>query len=251
MQQAPARKRTKGSTRDGTRIKDKFLEQREEKINNRPLVPMNDKQKRYIELLEDCPVVVASGYAGSSKTFIPTVMASDLFALGEINKIMVTRPALSSSKSVGFFTGNASEKMSVWLGPVTSIFKDRLGVGVFEQALARQDIEFVPLEVIKGTSIENAWLLVEEASDLTKEEVIKLITRMGKNSKLVLAGDIRQHELKEESGLSWLCRFLERNESLNKNFGWIDFDSTDDIVRSDAVKQFIVALVREEKKGLK
>ena len=98
-------------------------------------------------------------------------------------------------------------------------------------------------------SINNAWVLVEESSDLTKEEVIKLVTRMCKNSKLVLSGDIRQSELKGESGLSWISKFVQRHNLIN-NFGFIDFDDINDIVRSDAVKQFIVALTRDERKGI-
>src|SRR5690606_3365321 len=126
----------------------------------------------------------ATGYAGTSKTYVPTVMAADLFKLNQIQKIIITRPAVSTSKSLGFFKGSETEKLSVWLNSVIPIFKDRLGAVAFELALETKDVEFVPLEVIKGMSINNAWVLCEEASDLTKEEVIKLITRMGKNSKL-------------------------------------------------------------------
>ena len=92
-------------------------------------------------------------------------------------------------------------------------------------------------------------MLCEESSDLTKEEVIKLVTRMGKNSTLVLAGDVRQSELKEQSGLAWLAHFIERH-NMHDVFGHIDFNSTDDIVRSDAVKRFIINLTRDEKKGI-
>jgi phosphate starvation-inducible PhoH-like protein len=91
--------------------------------------------------------------------------------------------------------------------------------------------------------------LVEESSDLTKEEVIKLVTRMGKNSKLVLSGDIRQSELKGDLGLAWLTKFVQRH-NLTQNFGFVDFNDVNQIVRSDAVKQFIVALTRDERKGI-
>ena len=193
--------------------------------------------------------MIATGYAGTSKTYIPTVMAADLYKLNQINKIIITRPAISTSKSVGYFKGTAEEKLAVWLNSVIPIFKERLGAAAFTLALESQDIEFVPLEVIKGMSINNAWVLCEESSDLTKEEVVKLITRMGKNSKLVLSGDIRQAELKGDSGLSWVSKFVQRH-NLGNNYGFIDFNDVNDIVRSDAVRQFIVALVRDEKKGI-
>jgi len=233
---------------NGRAIKEKFLEERKQRVAAKPLVALNKRQQEYIELLNEKPVVIATGYAGTSKTYIPTVMAADLYKLGNIDKIIITRPAVSSSKSVGYFKGSELEKMSVWLNSVIPIFTERLGKSEFEIALAAKDIEFVPLEVIKGMSINNAWVLVEEASDLEKDEVIKMVTRMGKNSKLVLAGDIRQAELKGTSGLKWVAEFVQRH-NLSENFGFIDFNDVNDIVRSDAVRQFIVALVRDEKKG--
>jgi len=225
-------------------VKDKFMEQRQTKV--KPLVAMNRKQQEYIDLLNDKNIVIATGYAGTSKTYIPTVMAADLYRLNQINKIIVTRPAVSDSRSLGFFSGDATQKMQVWLGAVLPIFNERLGKAQFEIALSSGDIEFMPLETIKGTSINNAWLLVEESSDLTKEELIKIITRMGRNSKLVLSGDIRQSEMNKGSGFTWLVDFVKRHK-LQDNFGFIDFGDVNDIVRSDAVKEFITAIVRDER----
>ena len=249
--QLPARKTRKQKAQEGTGrvVREKFMEQRVEAVKAKPLVAMNKKQQDYINLLHDKSVVISTGFAGASKTYIPTVMAADLFKLNQIQKIIITRPAVSTSKSMGYFKGTVEEKMAIWLNAVIPIFKERLGHAAFTLALENQDIEFVPLEVIKGMSINNAWVLCEESSDLTKDEVIKLITRMGKNSKLVLSGDIRQSELKGESGLSWISKFVQRH-NLSQNFGFIDFDDVNDIVRSDVVKQFIVALTRDERKGI-
>jgi phosphate starvation-inducible PhoH-like protein len=249
MQERRKTRKEKSQEGSGRVVKEKFLEQRQEAVKARPLVPMNKKQQHYIELLNEKPVVIATGYAGTSKTYIPTVLAADLYKLNQIQKIYITRPAVSTSKSVGFFKGTAEEKLAIWLNSVIPIFKERLGKAMFELALETKDIEFIPMEVIKGMSISNAWVLCEESSDLTKDEVIKLITRMGKNSKLVLSGDVRQSELKGESGLSWISKFVQRH-NLSQNFGFIDFDDVNDIVRSDAVKQFIVALTRDERKGI-
>ena len=106
------------------------------------------------------------------------------------------------------------------------------------------------METVKGLSVNDAFFICEEASDLTKDEVIKIITRLGTNSTLVLAGDVRQSELQNESGLTWLTSFITRHQ-MQDIFGWIDFDDTNDIVRSGAVKRFIINLVRDEKKGIK
>lgn len=248
MQQSKQVQRNKGDRRDSSKVKPKFQEQRNESVRANPLRPLNQRQATYIKLLEDKPVVVATGFAGTSKTYIPTAMAADLYKLGKINKIIITRPAVSTSASVGFTTGDFKMKMSMWLGAVVPIFKERLGA-MFDIALEKGDIEFVPLEVIKGMSVNDAFMIVEEASDLTKDEIIKIITRMGKDSVLVLAGDIRQSELNSGSGLLWLTSFIERH-NMEDTFGWIDFNSTDDIVRSDAVKRFIINLVRDEKRGI-
>ena len=247
MAQAPrktrARKAEEGS---GRVVKEKFLEERKERISKKPLMAMSKKQQEYIDILVEKPVVIATGFAGTSKTYIPTVMAADLYNLGQIDKIIVTRPAVSSSKGLGFYAGSVTDKMQVWLNSVIPIFNDRLGRAEFEIAVAAKDIEFVPLEVIKGMSINNAWLLVEEASDLTKEEIIKLVTRMGRNSKLIISGDVRQSEINEGAGLKWLTAFVQRH-NLSKNFGFIDFNDISDIVRSDAVRDFIVCLTRDER----
>lgn len=249
--QQPARKTRKEKVQGGTQrvVKEKFAEQRKERVQSKPIVPLNAKQRTYLDLLEDKSVIIATGYAGTSKTYLPTAKAADLYKLGEIHKIYITRPAISESKSVGYFKGSELEKMSVWLNSVIPVLKERLGSAELEIALASKDIEFIPLEVLKGMSINDAWLLVEESSDLTKEEVIKLITRMGRNSKLVLSGDIRQSELNKGLGLAWVADFVKRHNL--SNFGFVDFDDVNDIVRSEAVKQFIVALVRDEKKGVK
>lgn len=234
---------------NGRVVKEKFMQERTEFVRAQPLVPLNKKQAQYIEILKEKPICLATGYAGTSKSYIPTVMAADLYKTNQIQKIIITRPAVSTSKSVGYTSGDFATKMRMWLGAIVPIFRERLGDAVFNIALERGDIEFVPLEVIKGMSINDAWLIVEEASDLTKDEVVKIVTRMGKNSKLVLAGDIRQTELRGESGLHWLTKFVERH-NLTANFGFVDFNDVNDIVRSDAVRQFIVAMVRDERKGI-
>lgn len=141
------------------------------------------------------------------------------------------------------------EKMSIWLAPVLNTVKQFLGSAATEIAIKNEDIVFYPLEVIKGLSLgstsKHLYFIVDEAEDLSIDEVKKIITRIGKNCTLVLAGDITQSELKASSGLKWLVDFYERHEL--KGFYHVDFDDVNDIVRSDVVKNFIVALKRDEK----
>lgn len=247
MQQSKRIQRERGSARDPSKVKPKFQEQRELEVKANPIRAMNPKQEKYIELIATKTVVIATGYPGSSKTYLPTALAADAFKLGSINRIIFTRPAISSSKSIGYFSGSIEEKLSPWLGAVIPILKERLGKGALEVALESGDIEFVPLEVTKGLSLNDCFFMVEEASDLTKAEVINLITRMGKNSTLVLAGDIGQSALKESSGLSWLKDFVQRHKL--PDFGFIDFNEVSDIVRSTAVRKFITALDSDKEAG--
>lgn len=207
---------------------------------------LNPVQKDYLASLynPDIKIVVALGYAGTGKTLLATSVACDKYRLNELERVLFTRPAISSSKTVGLMPGTATEKLSVWLQPVMSILKDRLGAGALEVALKHEDIHLVPLEVVKGLSLENEWLICDEASDLTKQEVVKLITRVGEGSKIILCGDVNQKELKEESGLSWLASFVERN-NMQDFCTVVNFNKPEHIVRSDAVKRIIIALSKE------
>lgn len=226
--------------------KPKFAHEREEQTLANPLRPLNNKQRTYMELLEKKDVIVATGFAGTSKTYLPTAMACDLLRLGRIDKIIFSRPNISNSKSLGFFAGSLEEKMTNWLAPVLGVVKERMGAGALEVALKHGDIQFQPLETIKGLSVSNGWLIVDEAEDLTIDEVKKVITRVGKDCKLILAGDITQAELGEKSGLRWFTQFVQR-QNLQDIVGHVDFNNPNEIVRSEAVKRFIIAMNREGK----
>jgi phosphate starvation-inducible PhoH-like protein len=218
-------------------------------VDTTPLRPMNEGQREYIRLLREKDMIIATGFAGTSKTFIPTVMACDLYKAGKIDKIVFTRPPLSNSKSLGFFAGDKTEKMFNWLAPVLDILKKRLGLGRLEIAVKHEEIVFMPLETIKGYSAENCYFIVDEAEDISIEEAKKIVTRQGKNCKMVLSGDVSQSELKDRSGLKWLKEMIEAHPELESSVGLIDFNRPDDIVRSDLCKKWILAIRREEKKG--
>lgn len=223
------------------KIKEKFVEQRK----NKPLVPMNEIQKYYFECLRDdsFPTVLAIGYPGTSKTYGPSVMAIDAYREGRINKIYVIRPAVSDSKSLGFFAGSLLEKSLNWCAPVISVFVERIGAAAVEIALDSGDIELIPMETIKGRSLENCWIIADEAEDLTVKELKKVVTRQGKNSKLVLAGDILQCDLRETSGLAKAVQMAEKYPDLG--IAVVNFDRPSDIVRSEQVKRWILAFNRE------
>ena len=190
----------------------------------------------------------------SSKTYIPTKFACLEFLSDRVYKIAFSRPAISNSRSLGYFGGSKDEKMEVWLAPVLSTVKQVLGSEETNIAVKREDLMFYPLEIIKGLSLgsndanRRMYFIVDEAEDLSIDEVKKIVTRIGKNCTLVLAGDVTQSELKESSGLKWLINFVERHNM--KDFVHIDFNDVNDIVRSNTVKTFITCLERDKKAGI-
>ena len=231
-----ARQEKKEAT--GRVVQEKFVKPVQE------LRPRNEKQALYIRAIEKHPLVVATGYAGTSKTYIPTVMACDAYLAGEIDKIVFTRPNISNSKSLGMFKGDAVDKMSMWLMPVMNILRDRLTQGGLECAIKNGNIQFVPMEVIKGFSAENCFFIVDEGEDLSVEEAKKIVTRQGHNCKMVISGDVSQSELKDRSGLKHLIEMAQKYTNLD--VGFIDFNHVNDIERSDACKQWIIAYLKEE-----
>lgn len=182
----------------------------------------------------------------SSKTYLPTAFACQELLYNRVSQIVFSRPAISNSKSLGFFSGDKNEKMEVWLAPVLSVVKEQLGTNITEIAIKREQIVFYPLEVIKGLSLKSLnpnsriFYIVDEAEDLSRDEIIKIVTRIGKNCTLVLAGDITQSELKESSGLKWLIEHIATHEI--KNFYHVDFNDPEHIVRDPLVKNFIKSL---------
>lgn len=236
----------------GRTVVPKFQEARQEgrtKANVQPLVPRNDKQRAYIQSINDNPLTIATGYAGTSKTYIPTVMACEAYLRGEIDKIVFVRPNISNSQSLGMFKGSAVEKMEMWLMPVINILKDRLTPGGLETAIENGNIQYVPLEVLKGFSAENCFFIVDEGEDINQEEAKNIVTRQGKGCKMVISGDVSQSALKARSGLKMLTKMAEKHTHLG--IGFVDFNHVNDIERSQACREWIIAFEKDEKEGVK
>lgn len=223
-------------------IREKFIEERVLP----PLRPMNELQAKYIKLIQEKRLVVATGFAGTSKTYIPTVLACDAYRKGEISKIYLSRPAMSESKSLGYFAGDLVEKMSHWLLPVLTTMYERLGKDVVDIAIKGGDIRFIPLETIKGMSFgKGTFTIVEEAEDLTVKEIKSVLTRQGGGT-LILAGDIEQSALNEKSGLRFIKEMSEKYPELEDVSGFVDFNRPSDIVRSDECKAWVLAMRKEK-----
>lgn len=224
---------------------DFIIDQNVNRKSNLPLKPLNNSQKELINTINTKTLIIEFGPAGTGKTYISAAMAADMLSNKEINKIYITRPNVPCGESIGYFPGTLEEKMAPWVAPLTSVIKERIGSGPFEYALKHGYIEIIPFETMRGRSLENSFVILDEAQNVTWEEFKMFITRIGANSKVVVNGDIRQSDLKIESGLSKYIKLLQNNyEDLEEFVGVIEF-SSDDIVRHELVKRHVKIFERD------
>lgn len=206
------------------------------------LEPKNQTQAEYIEDLNTCSVVVAQGPAGTGKTFIAAAFAAQKLYYGDINKIILTRPNVSTGKSLGAFPGDINDKMEPWLAPLTSAIKQVIGAGAYDCQLKHGNIEYVPIEVVRGRSWDNAIILIDESQNMSIAEFKAISTRIGENSKMVFMGDASQHDMRGCSDIETFCDIIIRNNI--EGVSIIDF-TIDDIVRSDICAAFVKAFYKE------
>ncbi|UZV39656.1 phosphate starvation-inducible protein [Trabzonvirus APT65] len=211
-----------------------------------PLSPLNARQREYIDSIYNHPVIICTGVWGSSKTYIPSVIASDLLMSKQIEKIIIARPAEGKAKSVGFFKGDKNEKLSGWAAPILDTFKKRMGLGQVKAFLENEKIELLALEQVKGRSWDNAFIIVDEAEDLEPEVAKSLVGRQGINSTIVITGDVNQKDLKSYSGLELL---LEVSQYGNIDMAVVDFDDWEYCVRSEEAKEWGKAFERYDTDG--
>jgi len=223
----------------GRKTSEQHMDKRKDVINKSPIRPLNDKQKQYLWDCRNKKVNIATGFAGSSKTYIPTRVAIEKLLLEEIERIIIVRPPVSGSQSLGFFGGSKIEKCLNWIMPVVDTLNEFLGSNNVINLIENDVIVPVPLETIKGCSFKNCFIIVDEAEDLTPKEFIKCVTRLGTNSTIVFAGDILQTDLQSKNGLH-LAKELIEHKGLD--WGHANFDNYDDIVRDEEVKKTIIAL---------
>lgn len=213
-----------------------------DKKNLSGLVPKTEKQKEYIEALKSSQVIVL-GPAGTGKTYIAATHASDLYSLKDIDKIIITRPNVSAGKSIGYFPGTLEEKMMPWVMPVLEVLHKHLGKGVVETGVKNGNIEIAPFETMRGRSFENAFVILDEAQNVSAHEMKMFLTRVGENCTVVLNGDIQQSDLPSTSGLT---KAIEMVRKYDIPVPVVEF-TEEDIVRSDLCKAWIIAWMKEER----
>jgi phosphate starvation-inducible protein PhoH and related proteins len=205
--------------------------------------PKTAKQNELMKAIRRCPITITLGPAGCGKSYVSTSTISNLFLSGEYEKIVISRPNVSTGKSLGFFPGSLKEKMTPWLLPITTTLEKCFGKTHYEYLLAKDTIEMTPIEVIRGRSFENSLIIVDECQNLTFSEIKAISTRLGENSKLVMCADPAQADW--NNGMD-ILKFAKLCNKHGISIPVIQFTS-DDIVRSDIVGDIVRML---EKEGL-
>ena len=193
--------------------------------------PKTDNQATLLHVMDTYPMVLALGSAGTGKTYCVAYKAARLLLDSKIKNIVLTRANQPTGKSLGSFPGTIAEKMTPWLMPILTNLKTALGSGKFECAM-KSSIEIQPIETVRGRSFDDSFIIVDEAQNLTFEEVKALSTRIGENSIMVFCGDPSQHDLKTKDVA--IVKFAEMCSKHNIDLPTINF-TVDDIVRSDIV----------------
>ena len=205
------------------------------------LTPRTDNQKLLIDALRENSQVFILGPAGTGKTYVTATYAADLYTLKEIDKIVITRPHIAVGKDIGFLPGTLEEKTYPWALPVLDVLQKHLGKGAVETGIKNDNIEMAPLALMRGRSFDNAFIIVDEAQNITTHELKMLLTRVGEGSTIVLNGDLQQSDLKEADGLSKVIHLAKKHML---PVPVIEF-GVEDIVRSDICAQWVKVFMKE------
>lgn len=200
--------------------------------------PLNFIQAEYLRAIHENQIIFGVGSAGTGKTYVTaTYAASELFHR-RIQKIILTRPNVETGRGLGFLPGTLEEKYAPYLEPFDQVFSRSLGKGFYEYALKNRNIEPKPLGFMRGATFDNCVVLLDEAQNATREEMKMLLSRIGRNCKMIISGDTDQADI-PDSGLS---------DAINRlgNIPGIDIIRflDDDIVRSKLCKEIILAYKR-------
>jgi phosphate starvation-inducible PhoH-like protein len=197
--------------------------------------PLNFAQEMYLNSIKHNDIVFGIGSAGTGKTYIPAAYASSELYHKRVEKIIVTRPNVEVGRSMGFLPGTLDEKFLPYLAPFANVFSKYLGHGFYEWALKSKAIDPKPLAFMRGETFENCIVLVDETQNITHVEFKMLLTRIGRNCKMILSGDSSQSDI-PDSGLEDTLDIVEGIHGVDI----VEFLDSD-IVRSKLCKSIILA----------
>ncbi len=201
-------------------------------------------QKTYVDLIRKNTVVFGVGPAGTGKTYLAVCMAVAAFKSKQIEKIILTRPAVEAGEKLGFLPGDLQEKVDPYLRPLYDALQELLGVETYAKLMERGVIEVAPLAYMRGRTLSNAFIILDEAQNTTREQMKMFLTRMGEGSKVVVTGDITQIDLDgKESGLVHATQILEDVEGVG-----VCRLTAKDVVRHPLVMRIVHAYERAAEK---
>lgn len=214
----------------------------------KPLKPKTVGQKRYVEAIEKNTVVLGIGPAGTGKTYLAVAMAVKAFRAKEVSRIILTRPAVEAGEKLGFLPGDLQNKVDPYLRPLYDALYEMLGVESYQKYVERGSIEIAPLAYMRGRTLDDSFIILDEAQNTTPEQMKMFLTRIGFGSKAVITGDVTQIDLPGgvRSGLKEAMKVLEHIDDI-KIMKFTDLD----VVRHPLVRKIIKAYEKYEAKRQK
>ncbi len=212
---------------------DLFIETKKRRI-----IPRTNNQKTYFSLLKSKNIVFAIGPAGTGKTYIAVAKALEALQMGKVNKIILSRPAVEAGEKLGFLPGDLKEKVDPFLRPIYDALYSMLPIEQVEKKITNNIIEIAPIAFMRGRTLEDCFIILDEAQNTTKTQIKMFLTRLGKNSQMVVVGDITQIDLvsEKESGLKDAIKKLKKISEI----GYIELNEKD-VIRHELVKKIINA----------
>jgi phosphate starvation-inducible PhoH-like protein len=225
------------------RLKDVFLDAIHVSPRQKLISPKSVVQKRYIEAIRSFDIVIGIGPAGTGKTYLAMAMAISALVRKEIDRIILTRPAVEAGEKLGFLPGDLYEKVNPYLRPLYDALHDMMDLEKASRLLQKGVIEVAPLAFMRGRTLNDSFVILDEAQNTTAEQMKMFLTRLGFNSKAVITGDITQIDLPpgRPSGLVQIQSILDRIEGIK-----FVYFSEKDVVRHPLVQEIIVAYERAE-----
>jgi len=206
-----------------------------------PIMPKTAGQRKYIELIESHDMVFGVGPAGTGKTYLAMAMAVSALKRGDVNRLILTRPAVEAGEALGFLPGDLNEKIFPYLRPLYDALHDMMDAEEVQKLTERNVIEIAPLAYMRGRTLNHAFVVLDESQNTTTEQMFMFLTRLGTDSKCVITGDRTQIDLppNKKSGLVEAINALENVKGIAFNF----FEERD-VVRHELVQSIVRAYKR-------